>query len=91
MEIALIAPRPILLSTGSEDRWSDPKGEFLAAVEASKVYELLGKKGLGTSEMPALDKPILHDIGYRCHTGKHTVLASDWDVFLDFADMHLKK
>ncbi len=30
--VALIAPRPVLLQTGSTDYWSDPKGEFLAAV-----------------------------------------------------------
>jgi hypothetical protein len=33
--IALIAPRPLLLQTGSTDYWSDPKGEFLAAVAAT--------------------------------------------------------
>ena len=35
MLVALIAPRPILLQTGSTDHWSDPKGEFLAAVAAA--------------------------------------------------------
>jgi hypothetical protein len=33
MLIALIAPRPFYLRTGYSDNWSDPKGEFLAAVE----------------------------------------------------------
>ena len=46
MLVALIAPRPLLLNTGSEDRWSDPRGEFLAAQAASPVYALFGKKGL---------------------------------------------
>ena len=46
MLLALIAPRPLLLNTGSEDRWSDPRGEFLAAQAASPVYALFGKKGL---------------------------------------------
>jgi len=36
--IALIAPRPVLLQTGDSDLWSDPKGEFLAAIAAGPVY-----------------------------------------------------
>jgi hypothetical protein len=41
MLVALIAPRPLLLQTGSTDYWSDPKGEFLAAVNAGPVYKRL--------------------------------------------------
>ena len=47
--VALMAPRPLLLQTGSTDYWSDPKGEFLAAVAAEPVYKLFGKQGPGTS------------------------------------------
>jgi hypothetical protein len=87
--IALIAPRPVLLQTGSEDGWSDPKGEFLAAVAAEPVYKLFGKQGLGTTEWPAAGTPILHDIGYFMHAGGHGTLPSDWEVFLTFLEMHL--
>jgi hypothetical protein len=87
--IALIAPRPVYLSTGSEDQWSDPKGEFLAAVAAEPVYRLLGRQGLGTERMPSLDHSILHTIGFHTHTGKHEITAFDWEQFLAFADMHL--
>jgi len=88
--IALMAPRPVYLSTGSEDQWSDPRGEFLAAVAAGPVYQLLGKQGLGTDQMPPLDKPILHTIGFHTHSGKHEMTAFDWGQFLAFADMHLR-
>jgi len=37
---------------------------------------------------PPLDVPIMHDIGYQTHTGKHDILPEDWDRFLDFADLH---
>jgi hypothetical protein len=89
MLIALIAPRPLLLNTGSEDRWSDPRGEFLAAQAASPVYELLGKKGIADAQQPPLDAPLLRDLAFHEHTGRHAILASDWKVFLDHADSHL--
>jgi hypothetical protein len=91
MLVALVAPRPLFLNTGSEDQWSDPKGEFLAAIAAEPVYRLLGVSGLGTETMPKLDEPVMSgSIAFSCHTGKHEILASDWDRFLDFADRHLK-
>ena len=88
MLIALLAPRPVLLQTGSTDYWSDPKGEFLAAVAAGPVYRLLGKQGLGTNVWPPAGKPILHTIGYYMHDGGHGVLPSDWNIFLEFMKMH---
>ena len=57
MLIALIAPRPVLLQTGSTDYWSDPKGEFLAAVAAGPVYKLLGKDPLDTTIWPPPNNP----------------------------------
>jgi hypothetical protein len=89
MLVALIAPRPVLLQTGSTDEWSDPKGEFLAAVAAGPVYRLLGKQGLDTDQWPPAGTPILHDIGYYMHNGGHGTLPGDWDIFLKFIDMHL--
>lgn len=64
MLLSLIAPGPVLLQTGDQDGWSDPKGEFLAAVAAEPVFKLLGKQGLGTIEMPEAGKPILNSLGY---------------------------
>jgi hypothetical protein len=87
--IALIAPRPLLLQTGDADLWSDPKGEFLAAVAAGPVYKLLGKDGLDTIEWPAAGHPILHDLAYSMHEGGHGMVPSDWDVYLQFLRMHL--
>jgi hypothetical protein len=86
--VALIAPRPVLLQTGSTDNWSDPKGEFLAAVAAGPVYKLFGKQGLDTDQWPSAGTPVLHDIGYYMHAGGHGTLPGDWDIFLKFIAMH---
>jgi len=90
MLLSLIAPRPVLLQTGDTDVWSDPKGEFLAAVAAEPVFKLLGKQGLGTAQMPAAGQPIFHTLGYVMHAGGHGTIPSDWELFLKFMQMHLQ-
>ncbi len=88
MLVALMAPRPLLLQTGDTDDWSDPKGEFLAAVAAEPVYALYGKKG-PTDKMPAAGVPLLNDLGYYMHEGGHGSLPADNDIFITFLKMHL--
>ena len=89
MLVALMAPRPVLLQTGTTDFWSDPKGEFLAAVAAAPVFKLFGKRGLEVDQMPAAGTGILHTLGYFEHVGPHGTIPSDWDQFLKFLAMHL--
>ena len=89
MLIALIAPRPLLLQTGSTDYWSDPKGEFLAEVAAGPVYKLLGKEDLGTDVWPAAKQPILHDLSYYMHEGGHGMVPSDWNIYIEFLKKNL--
>jgi hypothetical protein len=87
--VALIAPRPLLLQTGSTDNWSDPKGEFLAAVAAGPVYRLLGKQDLGTDVWPAAKTSIFSNgLNYYMHEGGHGMVPSDWDVYVQFLKMH---
>ena len=89
--IALNAPHPVFIGGGTQDQWSDPRGEFLGAVAAGPVYRLVGKKDLGTTNGPEIDHPYLTgDLGFHYHTGGHTISASDWDAFLDFADKYFK-
>jgi hypothetical protein len=87
--IALIAPRPLLLQTGSTDNWSDPRGEFLAEVAAGPVYKLLGKQDLGTDVWPAARQPIFHDLSYYMHDGGHGMVPSDWAIYVDFLKKNL--
>lgn len=89
--LALIAPRPVYVASASEDTWADPRGEFLSALHAGPVYQLLGAQGLGTEVMPSANRSIGHTMGYHLRDGKHDITAFDWDCYLDFSDKYLKE
>jgi hypothetical protein len=85
MLIALAAPRPVFVTGGTTDQWADPVGMFKALVAAGPVYRLLGRKDLGTTELPPLDTALTSgDLGWHYHTGGHTATPADWKAFLDF-------
>ena len=85
--IALAAPRPLFISAGNvkDDGWVDPHGSFLAAKEASSVYQLLGEPGLVGDTMPALNETRSDGcIAFREHDQGHTT-GPNWPAFLDWA------
>ena len=89
--LALIAPRPLYVESGSEDRWSDPQGEFLGLVGAAPVYELYGYEGFMPSERPGVEQPVVKGrTGTHIRAGRHEILLYDWLQYLDFADRFLK-
>ena len=89
--VALLAPRPVLIISGTQDLWSDPKGEFLGGLGADPVYRLLGSDGCAVREWPAAGTFVDSRIGYFMHDGKHDVTPEDWQVMVKFADQYLKK
>ena len=92
MLLALIAPRPVYVASAMDDTWADPRGEYASAYHASRVYELLGKRGLVTAELPAVGTVLADgDVGFHLRDGGHSVELVDWRRFLDFADRHLKE
>jgi hypothetical protein len=91
MLIALSAPRPVFVTGGTGDQWSDPKGEFLAQVAAGPVYRLLGARDLGTANYPAPDTPVISgDLGFNLHTGPHTATPGEWAMFVDFLSRYFR-
>jgi hypothetical protein len=92
--IAMCAPRPVFISCGSpkvEGNWVDDKGQFIAAAASGPVYELLGKKGLGTAVMPPMGTALINgDIAFRQHFGGHMTLPN-WPTFIEFAEKYFGK
>jgi hypothetical protein len=91
MLIALMAPRPVYVASAQEDQWADPRGEYLSAYHAAKVFNLYGRVVLDP-EPPAVDSPLKDQrIGYHIRSGPHNITKFDWEQYLDFADLHLKE
>jgi hypothetical protein len=97
--IALCAPRPCFLSYGvvehGDAKWVDAHGSFMAGVLASPVYELLGKKGLGTpgnyltDRMPPVGQLIGGDLAWRQHDGGHDV-TPNWPAFFRWVAAYVR-
>jgi hypothetical protein len=94
--IAMCAPRPVFISygastgQGAEGHWVDQRGSFMAAVAAGPVYELVGKKGIGTDKFPEVETALIDgEVAFRQHKGGHTT-GPNWPTFLKFADRYIK-
>jgi hypothetical protein len=94
--IALCAPRLTFISYGipekGDARWLDHQGSFMATVDASRVFTLLGAKGLDvpenyhTAKMPPVNQGLLEgQLAWRQHDGGHTD-APNMKYFIQWAD-----
>ena len=94
--IALCAPRLTFISYGvpakGDARWLDHEGSFMATVDASRVFDLLGAKGLDvegdyhTAKMPPVNDGLLSgQLAWRQHDGGHTD-APNMKYFIEWAD-----
>jgi hypothetical protein len=87
--VALCAPRAVLISAATGDQHADPAGQFDVAKAAGPAYHLLGAGGLTADTLPPPGTLANGRLGYYLRTGKHSMTADDWRVFLDFADKQL--
>jgi hypothetical protein len=94
--IALCAPRPTFISygamtgPGAEGTWVDQRGSYMAAVAAEPAWKLLGKKGLGAAEMPAVGAALVDgELAWRMHGGGHTT-GPNIETFVTWASRYLK-
>ena len=88
--LALIAPRPLYIESASEDRWSDPYGEYLSLIAASPIYRLYGYDTFTDPQLPPVETPqIKGRTGHHIRAGKHEILRYDWQQYLAFADLLL--
>lgn len=85
--LALVAPRPLHVGSAREDRWADPRGEFLALAAAGPVYSLLGYEALpvGATWPEATGIVRGERAAYHLRAGKHDLLAADWQHYLETA------
>jgi len=88
--IALCAPRPVLLSNATEDLWANPSGQFEMLRAAAPVYQLVAKDGLGADESPEVGQLLNSRLGYFIRSGKHSMTATDWSAWYDYADRWLR-
>ncbi|MGV3606711.1 MAG: acetylxylan esterase [Planctomycetaceae bacterium] len=89
--LALMAPRPVLLSNAQEDQWANPSGQFDLLLAADPVYKLLGSEGLAPDASPDKEKLTKSPLGFFLRSGKHSMNREDWQAFLDYADAYFKQ
>lgn len=87
--LSLVAPRHLYVCSAQEDKWADPKSEFLACVATSPVYEIYGLKGVVSDGWPKLNERY-HDgrIGYHMRAGTHYLSRDDWNYIIAFRNKH---
>lgn len=90
--LAMIAPRYLLVGSAELDRGADPKSEFLTTCHASPVWDLLGEKGLVTTDDMPNPGAFLGEgnILYHYRAGKHFLSREDWAAYIKFLDTKFK-
>lgn len=84
--LALMAPRPLLLTGAQLDGWADPKGAFLAVRDAAYIYKLYGKEAFSAKKLD--DFSPADTLAFFMRPLNHSVRASDWNAIIAFLTAH---
>ena len=90
MLLALIAPRPLYITSATEDRWADPKGMYSALVNSQPIYQYYKQMPQLPATFPGADQRIVTGnlLAFHHRTGKHDLTLYDWTNFIAFAKSH---
>ena len=93
MLLALLAPRLLSVGSAALDRGADPESEFLSALAAAKVWDLLGCRGLATPDAMPAAGDFLADgrVGYHLRAGLHYFSREDWGRYMAFLRFHRRQ
>lgn len=89
--MALVAPRPLLLTNATGDQWANPAGQFEMLKLAEPVYKLLNAGGCDARQMPPENQLVNSRLGYFIRPGKHDMGEVEWQQWMEFANKHLPK
>jgi len=90
--VALVAPRGYHGADAANDLWADPRGSWLALIEASKIWALYGPEAALKNEMPLVNDLLIDGpMAYHIREGGHGLTLFDWKLHLDHADSLFKK
>ena len=71
--MGLVAPRPLLLTEGSQDYWANPLGTCVTHLATRKIYDFFGSR---------------KNNGIFFHEGGHDHSNEDFAALVDFANLH---
>jgi len=86
--LALVAPRILYVTSGSEDYWADPEGEHRSTVLANEIFRLYGNPAMPEA-FPNVNTPIHAGAeGYHLRKGPHLLTEYDWMMLLEHIRAH---
>lgn len=87
--IGVIAPRAVYVASAMEDRWADPKGEYVSLKLGSRVHSEIYQIPVNLPDLYTYSPHAIHQkgVGYHLREGTHDLTGYDWGKIMDFADL----